>query len=81
MDNTELIYKFLDKELNENEKILFKEKFNNDLEFAKEVRRYTDIIVVIRAVGKIRKNWIKIMFLKLFTFRSVESLLIIKGYN
>lgn len=55
-DNKELIQRFIDNTLSEDEKAVFKDKFKNDPEFAKEVRSFADSIVALQAAGKMIKQ-------------------------
>ena len=50
----ELIQKFLDKELTEEERTLFKDRFEREPEFAKEVKRYVDLEVALRTAREIQ---------------------------
>jgi len=55
-NDLDLIHKFLDRELAQEEIPLFKEKMKNDPEFAREVKIYTNTLIAIKASVKTRNK-------------------------
>ncbi len=48
----QLIHKFLDHNLSEEEKKLLKEKYETEPEFAKKIKQYTDLLILLKTSGK-----------------------------
>ena len=54
IDQNELLNKFLEDDLKKDELILFKEKFDNEPDFAHEVKQYVDMKLALKAASRVR---------------------------
>jgi len=85
-EEIDLIHKYLENNLSQEEITVFKDKFNTNSEFAKEVKRYTDIGIALRTASSYRlrsgkkAKIIKISWMKMAVAASLALLIGLGGF-
>jgi hypothetical protein len=81
-DDLDLIHKFLEKSLSEEEVPLFKEKLSRDPEFRREVNAYTGILIALKAGVRTRDKIIgqkKSLFVPVILFMQARKKMLVTG--